>query len=175
MSLPLNLEGPPDCIVCGAPMTVTEWPGEGPEGAPMFSAVCSADREGAHGELVDRLERPTWRNEPPGCAALVAEIERLRAEAAEADRALLCERGDKTGAPDGWVYGGWQWEKRTAHHGRMAISRSARCWEGAASGPAEMEGKPWLTALAAMRAHDEWLAQVEVERTARRRANGWNE
>jgi hypothetical protein len=81
MTQPIDLDGPPACIVCGTPMTVTEWPGEADDGAPMFSAVCSADSEGAHGEIVDRMERPTWRTEP-GCAALVAEIERLRAEVA---------------------------------------------------------------------------------------------
>ena len=54
MSTPLDLDGPPGC---------------------------SADTEGAHGEIVDQMERPTWRTEP-GCAELVAEVERLRAEVA---------------------------------------------------------------------------------------------
>lgn len=79
MTQHIDLDGPPACPECGAPMTVTEWPGEADDGAPMFSAVCSADTEGAHGEIVDRMDRPTWRTEP-GCAPLVAEIERLRAD-----------------------------------------------------------------------------------------------
>lgn len=96
MTVPLDLDGPPACPECGAPMIVTEWPGEGPDGVSMFSAVCSADTVGAHGEIVDRDERPTWRTEP-GCAPLVAEIERLRSDlslrADEMDR--LCAELDR--------------------------------------------------------------------------------
>lgn len=33
MTAPLDLDGPPACPECGAPMTVKEWPGEGPNGA----------------------------------------------------------------------------------------------------------------------------------------------
>lgn len=88
MTQPIDLDGPPACIVCGAPMTVTEWHGEADDGASMFSAACSADPEGAHGEIVDRMDRPTWRTEPR-CAPLVAEIERLRAEAANGPAAKV--------------------------------------------------------------------------------------
>jgi len=115
----LDLDGPPGCIVCGAPMTVTEWPGEADDGAPMFSAVCSADSEGAHGEIVDRMVRPTWRTEP-GCAALVAEIERLRAER----QAILDAGGDPL-----WAGGAKTLPEAVAgvlHALDVALTRSAK-------------------------------------------------
>ncbi len=80
MTAPLNLDGPPICVECGAPMVVTEHEGEGDGGASLWSAACWAGlADDRHPEWVDLTERPTLRDQP-GCAPLVAEIDRLRAE-----------------------------------------------------------------------------------------------
>ena len=97
MSEPLDLDGPPACPECGALMVVTEHTDEAEDGHPLWSAVCYAG-DGRHPEIVDRIERPTWRTEP-GCAPLVAEIERLRAERQailDAGGELLWAGGAKT-------------------------------------------------------------------------------
>ena len=90
MTAPLNLDGPPLCVECGAPMVVTEHVGEGDGGASLWSAACLAGlADDRHPEWVDLAERPTLRDQP-GCAPLVAEIERLRAER----QAILTAGGD---------------------------------------------------------------------------------
>ena len=90
MTATLNLDGPPNCVECGAPMVITEHEGEGDGGASLWSAACWAGlAEDRHPEWVDLTERPTLRDQP-GTRALVAEIERLRAER----QAILDAGGD---------------------------------------------------------------------------------
>ena len=90
MTAPIDLDGPPNCVECGAPMVVTEHGGEGDGGASLWSAACWAGlADDRHPEWVDLSERPTLRKQP-GYAALVAEIERLRAER----QAILDAGGD---------------------------------------------------------------------------------
>lgn len=85
MTAPLNLDGPPICVECGAPMVVTEHVGEGDGGASLWSAACWAGlADDRHPEWVDLTDRPTLRDQP-GCAPMVAEIDRLRAEVSRAD------------------------------------------------------------------------------------------
>ena len=97
MSEPLDLDGCPACPECGALMRVAEWPGEGLDGASLWSAACIVGGD-CHWEVLDRTARPTWRTEP-GFAPLVAEIERMRAERQailDAGGELLWAGGAKT-------------------------------------------------------------------------------
>ncbi len=93
----IDLDETPCCRDCGAPMIVDEFRNYlgGPDS--VWSAECSEKEE--CWAILYRDERPTWRNEP-GLKPLVEEIERLRAELADARLALAMARGE--GWPDGW-------------------------------------------------------------------------
>ena len=99
MNKPLDLDGPPNCVECGAPMLVTEHEGEGDGGVSLWSAACWAGlADDRHPEWVDLTARPTLRDQP-GTRAMVAEIERLRAErqaVLDAGGDLLWAGGAKT-------------------------------------------------------------------------------